>query len=81
MPRRTGLPRGVTRPGIDGDGASMLAWMLLGGEFQALRILRIRLQQIDLPLLEGSYNGSNENRVAVFDSTVVAVETDAGIAG
>ena len=46
-----------------------------------MQITAIRVYQVDLPLLEGRYNWSNENSVAVFDSTVVAVETDAGITG
>jgi L-alanine-DL-glutamate epimerase-like enolase superfamily enzyme len=36
---------------------------------------------VDLPLHEGSYKWSGGKSVAVFDSTVVAVETDAGIIG
>ncbi|HHY51194.1 MAG TPA: mandelate racemase/muconate lactonizing enzyme family protein, partial [Alphaproteobacteria bacterium] len=36
---------------------------------------------VDLPLREGRYNWSGGNSVDVFDSTVVAVETDAGITG
>ncbi len=37
--------------------------------------------QVDLPLHEGSYKWSGGNQVTVFDSTVVAVETDAGVTG
>ncbi|HLQ36187.1 MAG TPA: cis-3-hydroxy-L-proline dehydratase, partial [Planctomycetota bacterium] len=37
--------------------------------------------QVDLPLHEGSYKWSGGNSVDVFDSTVVAIETDAGITG
>ena len=40
-----------------------------------------RAYQIDLPLHEGSYKWSGGNSVSVFDSTVVAVETDAGLSG
>jgi L-alanine-DL-glutamate epimerase-like enolase superfamily enzyme len=36
---------------------------------------------VNLPLKEGRYSWSNGNFVEVFDSTVVAVETDAGITG
>ena len=46
-----------------------------------MRITRIRVHQVDLPLLEGAYNWSNQNSVSVFDSTVVAIETDAGLTG
>jgi L-alanine-DL-glutamate epimerase-like enolase superfamily enzyme len=46
-----------------------------------MRITGIRAWQVELPLREGSYNWSHGNTVAVFDSTVVAVETDAGITG
>lgn len=46
-----------------------------------MKITAIRAYQIDLPLHEGSYKWSGGNAVAVFDSTVVAVDTDAGITG
>jgi hypothetical protein len=46
-----------------------------------LRITRIRAYQVDLPLSEGSYNWSGGKSVSLFDSTVVAVETDAGVTG
>ena len=46
-----------------------------------MRITAIRAWQIDLPLREGRYSWSNGNFVEVFDSTVVAVETDAGVTG
>jgi L-alanine-DL-glutamate epimerase-like enolase superfamily enzyme len=46
-----------------------------------MRITRIRVHQVDLPLLEGAYAWSNQNSVSIFDSTVVAVETDAGLTG
>ena len=46
-----------------------------------MRITRITAWQVDLPLHEGSYKWSGGKSVAVFDSTVVAVETDAGITG
>src|SRR5580693_8990119 len=44
-------------------------------------ITRIEAFQVDLPLHEGSYKWSGGNSVEVFDSTVVAVHTDAGITG
>jgi cis-L-3-hydroxyproline dehydratase len=46
-----------------------------------MHITAIRAYQIDLPLHEGSYKWSGGNEVAVFDSTVVAVETDTGLTG
>ena len=46
-----------------------------------MKITRIKAYQVDLPLREGRYSWSNGNFVEVFDSTVVAVETDAGITG
>ena len=46
-----------------------------------MKITAIRAYQVDLPLHEGSYRWSGGNSVSVFDSTVVAVETDDGITG
>lgn len=46
-----------------------------------MKIQRILAYQVDLPLHEGSYQWSGGNSVSVFDSTVVAVETDAGVTG
>ncbi len=46
-----------------------------------MKISAIRAYQIDLPLREGSYKWSGGNSVSVFDSTVVAVETDSGLTG
>lgn len=46
-----------------------------------MKIVRISAYQVDLPLREGRYSWSNDNAVDVFDSTVVAVETDEGITG
>jgi cis-L-3-hydroxyproline dehydratase len=46
-----------------------------------MKIVALKAWQVDLPLQEGRYNWSNGNFVEVFDSTVVAVETDAGITG
>ena len=45
------------------------------------RISRIAAYQVDLPLHEGSYNWSGGKSVQVFDSTVVRVETESGLAG
>ncbi|HET6157394.1 MAG TPA: cis-3-hydroxy-L-proline dehydratase [Dongiaceae bacterium] len=46
-----------------------------------MKITSIRAYQVDLPLHEGSYKWSGGNVVTMFDSTVVAVETDEGITG
>jgi cis-L-3-hydroxyproline dehydratase len=46
-----------------------------------MRITRIRAYQVDLPLREGSYRWSGGNAVSVFDSTVVEIDTDAGLTG
>ncbi len=46
-----------------------------------MKITGIKFWQVGLPLKEGRYSWSNGNFVDVFDSTVVAVETDAGITG
>ena len=46
-----------------------------------MKITRIRAYRVELPLHEGSYKWSGGKSVTVFDSTVVAVETDAGLTG
>jgi len=46
-----------------------------------MKITAIRAYRVELPLHEGTYRWSGGNSVTVFDSTVVAVETDAGITG
>ena len=46
-----------------------------------MKITAIRAYQVDLPLHEGTYKWSGGNVVTVFDSTVVEVQTDAGITG
>lgn len=46
-----------------------------------MKIARIFAHQVDLPLHEGSYKWSGGKSVSVFDSTIVGVETDAGITG
>ena len=45
-----------------------------------MKITRISIYQVDLPLKEGSYSWADQS-FAAFDSTVVAVETDEGITG
>ena len=49
--------------------------------FAPVRITRIRAYRVALPLHEGSYKWSGGKAVDVFDSTIVEVETDAGLAG
>jgi L-alanine-DL-glutamate epimerase-like enolase superfamily enzyme len=44
-------------------------------------ISRIAVYQVDLPLHEGSYDWSEGKSVEVFDSTIVAVETDENVVG
>lgn len=46
-----------------------------------MKITSIAVHQVDLPLHEGSYKWSGGKSVQVFDSTVVRIETDAGIVG
>ena len=46
-----------------------------------MRITRIAAFSVKLPLVEGSYKWSGGKAVDVFDSTVVRVETDAGVVG
>jgi L-alanine-DL-glutamate epimerase-like enolase superfamily enzyme len=46
-----------------------------------MKITAIRAWQVDLPLREGRYTWSSGHFVEVFDTTVVAVETDAGLTG
>ncbi len=45
------------------------------------RISKIEAFQVDLPLHEGTYKWSGGKSVDVFDTTVVAVDTDAGVTG
>ena len=46
-----------------------------------MKITRISVFQVDLPLHEGSYKWSGGKSVEVFDSTVVRIDTDAGVSG
>jgi L-alanine-DL-glutamate epimerase-like enolase superfamily enzyme len=46
-----------------------------------MKIARVFAHQVDLPLVEGSYKWSGGKSVSVFDSTIVGVETDAGLIG
>ena len=45
------------------------------------KIKRITAYQVDLPLHDGSYNWSGGKTVNIFDSTIVAIETDDGLIG
>jgi L-alanine-DL-glutamate epimerase-like enolase superfamily enzyme len=46
-----------------------------------MKITKITAYQVDLPVGEGSYNWSGGKSIAVFDSTVLGIETDAGVMG
>lgn len=46
-----------------------------------MHIARIRAYRVELPLHEGSYKWSGGKEITVFDSTVIEVETDAGVRG
>src|ERR1051325_6804957 len=46
-----------------------------------MKIRRLQAFRVELPLHEGSYKWSGGKSVTVFDSTIVRVETDAGLAG
>jgi L-alanine-DL-glutamate epimerase-like enolase superfamily enzyme len=46
-----------------------------------MKIERVAVYQIDLPLHEGSYKWSGGKSVEVFDSTIVRIETDEGVVG
>ena len=46
-----------------------------------MNITRISVYQVDLPLHEGRYAWSGGKSVDVFDSTLVKIETDAGMVG
>ncbi len=46
-----------------------------------MKIRKISAYRVELPLHEGSYRWSGGKAVTVFDSTVVQIDTDTGIAG
>lgn len=46
-----------------------------------MKIKRIQVYQVDLPLHESSYRWSGGKSVTVFDSTIVSVESDSGVVG
>ncbi len=45
-----------------------------------MKISRIAVYQVDLPMREGSYRWASQS-FSAFDSTVVVIETDAGVTG
>ncbi len=46
-----------------------------------MKISKISVWHVDLPIHEGEYRWSGGKSVALFDSTIVGVETDTGITG
>lgn len=46
-----------------------------------MKIVKVFAHRVELPLREGSYKWSGGKSVTVFDSTIVGVETDSGLAG
>jgi L-alanine-DL-glutamate epimerase-like enolase superfamily enzyme len=48
---------------------------------KSMKIRRISAHRVELPLREGSYKWSGGKSVTVFDSTVVLIDTDAGLTG
>ncbi len=46
-----------------------------------MKLRRIQAYRVELPLREGSYRWSGGKSVSVFDSTIVRLETDAGLVG
>ncbi|WP_193141341.1 cis-3-hydroxy-L-proline dehydratase [Meridianimarinicoccus sp. MJW13] len=46
-----------------------------------MKITKLNVYQVGLPLKEGRYNWSNGNFVEVFDSTVLEIQTDEGLSG
>lgn len=46
-----------------------------------MRITKISAYKVDLPLKEGSYKWSGGKAVTVFDSTIIRIDTDAGLVG
>ncbi len=46
-----------------------------------MKISKIKVWQVDLPLHEGDYKWSGGKSVTTFDSTVVGIETDQGASG
>src|SRR3954453_19572690 len=89
-PTRSETPRGLTP--LPGPTAALHPAAVIGEDrgpgrcpvpsrSAVMKITGIKAWQVDLALKEGRYSWSNGNYVEVFDSTVIAVETDAGITG
>src|SRR5208337_2738703 len=68
-------PAPSSRPRVPGIGNDSI------DRESTMKIRRIAAYRVDLPLHEGSYRWSGGKSVTVFDSTIVRVETDAGIVG
>jgi len=67
----------VTREALSTDARNFQD----GTPANPIKITKIEAFQVDLPFREGSYKWSGGNSVEVFDSTVVAVHTDADVTG
>ena len=76
--RAPGFRRSWKLPEID-IGPTFSGLRQQSREPRNMRITRISAYQVDLPLHEGTYRWSGGNSVTVFDSTIIAVETDAGL--
>ncbi len=46
-----------------------------------MKITKIAIYQMDLPLVEGRYKWSNGNFIEVFDSSIIEISTDSGLKG
>src|SRR5215470_249123 len=46
-----------------------------------MKIARITVHRVELPLVEGSYGWSGGKSIRAYDSTVVRIETDTGLVG
>ncbi|MFP6855606.1 MAG: cis-3-hydroxy-L-proline dehydratase [Opitutales bacterium] len=46
-----------------------------------MKIIRISVHRVELPLHEGKYSWSGGKSVEIFDSTIVKIQTDAGLTG
>lgn len=46
-----------------------------------MKIIRITAHRVELPLVEGTYSWSGGKSISIFDSTIVVIETDAGVTG
>jgi L-alanine-DL-glutamate epimerase-like enolase superfamily enzyme len=55
--------------------------LITSEETSPMKISRILAYRVELPLHEGTYEWSGGKSVSVFDSTIVRVETDIGLAG